>query len=401
MTRPVLARDRAVISVTGGAPERVLSACAAQGIQLRRVSPVENYSLNATVSAFQVGKIRKIAAKYQCEVELVRLSRLGRFARRVRRRKLLALLLALACAAAWLSSLFVWEIRVDGNETVSAARILRALDDCGVTYGTWWPGMNIDLVRSGVQLRVPELEWFTVNLRGSVAQVHVRERVEAPPVVENDTPADLCAAHSGVIVRMSVLQGQPVVQRGDFVVAGQTLVTGMPEDLQGTSRGVYALGSVRARAAWCLTASAPLSARRAQPSGKGRTRWALLVGKKRMNFGKSSSIPAVLCDKIYSVYVCAIPGLFRLPVSLLRETVTPLTCAETALDAEDVRARLERTLLDTLQSRIGPDGEVISQRFSCAEHDGMLTVTLHCECEQEIAFTQPYAIPPTEEGSST
>ena len=402
MTRRDIARDRVRVTVRGAQPERVITACAAQGIQLVRITPVEDFCVTATVSAFRVGKVCKIASKFQCEVEKAHYSRAGKLLRVGKRRAFLALLLAAVCLCAWLSSLFIWEIRVVGNENVSAAAILRALDDCGVHAGTFWPRMNIDLVRSGVQRRVPELEWFTVNLHGSVAEVRVRERVEPPEVVDNDAPYELYAAHSGVVVKMEVLQGQPLVQRGDYVAAGQVLVSGAPEDIQGERRGVHALGNVRVRTAYCLTAQMPLSGETTAADGHTHTRWALQFGKKRVNFTKSSSIPGALCDKLYSVYVCAIPGLVRLPVSLVREDVTPLALTDAKESEKAARARLEQALTDALQSQLGTDGEVISQTITQSKSGGMLTLTLRCECEQEIALSRPCDVPntPTEEGNS-
>lgn len=397
-----LDRDRVRVTIRGAQPERVISACAERGVGVTSISPVEDYCLKAYVSAFQVGKVREIASKYQCEVEQVRFSRAGRLARRGKRHAFLALCVAVFTLLSWLSSLFIWEIRVTGNETISSAAILRALDDCGVSVGTFWPRMNIDLVRSGVQRRVKGLEWFTVNLRGSVAEVNVIEGVEAPEVVDNDAPYELYASHSGVIVKMEVLQGQPLVQRGDFVTAGQVLVTGAPEDIRGQRRGVHALGSVRVRAAYCLTAQVPLTAQQTRPDGHTRTRWSILFGKKRVNFGKSSSIPGTLCDKIHSVYVCAIPGLVRLPVTILRENTAPLVLTETKVPEKDARAYLEQTLLDALYEKIGADGEVISKHFTQSKSGDTLTVTLRCECEQEIALSRPCDVPniPAEEGNA-
>ena len=399
MRRPRLARDRVRVTLRGAAPERVLSACALQGIEIRDADPVEDCCTIITLSSFQVGKLRSIASKNQCEVVHVSYSTLGRVLRGGRRRALLAMLLIAACLSAWLSSLFVWEIRVTGNDTVSSAAILRALDDCGVREGTFWPRINIDLVRSGVQRRVPGLEWFTVNLRGSVAEVRVRERIDPPEVVDNDAPYALYATHSGVIVTMQVLQGQPVVQRGDFVAAGQMLVSGAPEDLQGRMRGVHALGSVRARTAYCLTARVPLQTQTARRTGRTHMRWGLQLGKKRVFFGKSSSIPGALCDKLYSVSVCAIPGLVRLPVALVREETAPLVLSDAKENEKAARALLEQTLYDTLERLIGPDGEIVSQHFAVAKSGGMLVLTLRCECEQEIAEARPYAIPKLPKGS--
>ena len=258
--------------------------------------------------------------------------------------------------------------------------------------------MNIDLVRSAMLLRVPELQWLTVNIHGSCADVDVRERVDPPEVVDNDAPVELYATADGVIVRMAVLQGETRVQRGDFVTAGEVLVSGAPTDLQGGVRGVHALGSVRARTLYELTAELPLTRAEKVPDGAVHTRWALIVGKKRINFYQSSGIPEAECDKITTEYACSLPGVFTLPVSLVRERRLPYATRAAAVTQEDANAELEQALMETLLRRIGADGEIVSSAFTQTALGETLVVTLRAECEQEIAAERPCGvIPPTEE----
>ena len=66
-----------------------------------------------------------------------------------------------------LSSLFIWEINVEGNEKLTTGEILRALEECGVKTGTFWPGLDTDEIRCRMLLRLPELGWMTVNVHGS------------------------------------------------------------------------------------------------------------------------------------------------------------------------------------------------------------------------------------------
>ena len=49
-----------------------------------------------------------------------------------------------------------------------------------------------------------------------------------------------------------------------------------------------------------------------------------------------------------------------------------------------MRAALEEALRAVLQERIGETGKVISEYFTESEENGMLTLTLRCECEERI-----------------
>ena len=225
---------------------------------------------------------------------------------------------------------------------------------------------------------------MSFQIRGSRADVIVYEAEPAPEIIDNDARVDLIAAHGGVITRMTVLQGQPQVQRGDYAEPGQTLISGLAEDRLGGVRSAHALGAVRARTDWELTAALPKAALVRAPSGRAKRRFALVFGKKRLNFGQSSGIPGADCDIMYHEMVCAVPGVFRLPVSLVCETRQPVTETPRARSAQEARSILEQTLRRTLMHRIGPDGEIMDLHFTPGETEDAFLLTLRAECEQEI-----------------
>jgi hypothetical protein len=133
----------------------------------------------------------------------------------------------------------------------------------------------------------------------------------------------------------------------------------------------------------------PLGTLRRTPAGRPRTRWALTIGKKRINFYRNSSFSGETCDKITSAYSLAVPGLFRLPVSLVRETERPCALSPRRTDAADAVRQMQRELEAELRRRIGARGEVLTQRFSASEADGCCTVTLRAACREHIAAERP------------
>ena len=95
------------------------------------------------------------------------------------------------------SGLYIWDIDIVGNETVSDSEILDALSECGVYIGANWTGFNSDMIRSRALELMPQLSFITVNVHGSRATVIVRERIE-PPALESGTGTrDMVARRSG------------------------------------------------------------------------------------------------------------------------------------------------------------------------------------------------------------
>ena len=180
MSGPYTLLNRAVGTVEydlrGAAPAGFLNRCAAAGVPVLRAEPVGEDTLLLTLRQRDRKRAEQIALRACCELTLLR-SQGGRdLFRRLLRRWLPALLLLIFFVGLVWSKLFVWEIQVTGNETVSSARILNALAECGVEPGSFWPAYTCDTLRSQLLLKVPELAWATVQIYGSRAEVVVRER---------------------------------------------------------------------------------------------------------------------------------------------------------------------------------------------------------------------------------
>ena len=373
-------RGEAELELFGVFPEAVISRCGAEGITLRQVVSLDGQTLRCRVDERELERLRSIAARCQCEVRLLSLRGGSRYRAFLRRRLWLPAAAAAVLAALLLSSLFIWDVEVYGNCRLSRGRILRALADAGVESGCFWPALSTDLVRSRALAALPELAWLTVNVNGSRALVLVEEREEKPEIYRESSPCSLAAAHSGIVRRVSVLNGRALVQPGQAVQQGETLVVGRLDSLVGAERYVRARGEVWADTWYELTALRPRPERWKGAEAGRLYRLAVKIGKKRINFYAKSRKTLDGYDKIVHEYNLGVKGLFALPVSLVCETFTHRAGAEeTAPDPKESYARLEEYLCS------GLEGEIVGRAFACTEKDGLLCVMLRARCFENIA----------------
>lgn len=380
-------RGSALVKVSGASVSILLSRCASSGIELMSATPGDAYTLLLRLPYRQLPQLENLAARSMCSIQVESTAGAVRLRAVLRRRLAVFLCLLLALGAVFWSKAYIWEIQVSGNDTVTTGEILDALEQCGVETGACWLGFTSDSIRSRMLVLLPELSWMTVNIYGSRAEVIVRERIPKPEMLEEDSPADLVAARSGVITNVLALAGQEQVKEGQAVMQGETLVSGAIADIHGQTRTVHAFGEVRASTYYELTAVSPAQKAEKIYSGRERSRWALVIGDKRINFYGNSSNYDDSCDKIYSVYKLEIKGLFSLPVSLVREKSVYY---ETAPAAADEKLMYEQ-MKTVLRSRL-PDGETDEVRaaaYSQTRTEDMLTVCLRAECEENIAAVVP------------
>ena len=238
-------RGEAYVELLGGGTDRLLNACAEAALPLWDVSFLNGACLRARLREHDIPRLEKIAALCQCEMRTLRLYG-GGSAKRVRARARLAVFAAVCALLLAISSLFIWDIEVEGNERLSKGEILRALSDCGVSEGCFWPAADAERVRGEMLLRCGDLAWMTLNVRGSQATVLVLEREEKPEIYDEKAAADLVASRDGVVRGLNVKNGRALVGRGELVRAGQTLVSGEMDSPTGQSRLVRAEGGVTA-----------------------------------------------------------------------------------------------------------------------------------------------------------
>ena len=381
-------RGSVLCEIRGAAPLRCLNALGEAGIEAKRAERADEFTLRLTLDERDYSAAAAIAARSQCE--LARISSRGGalLARRLRRR--IALLTAAVVCFALLAagSLFVWEIDISGCESVTEGEVRRALASAGVAEGSFWPAWDADAVKNHLLLEIPELAWAGVSVSGSRAEVRVRERIERPELASDGAPGSITAAASGIIERMEVYEGAPAVSVGDAVAAGETLVSGEMASAVGDTRYVRARAAVTARTYVELTACAPLKYGRLLEADT-HSRWSLIIGSGRVNFFRGSSQTPPGCGKIIEEYPLAWEGVFRLPVTLVRETVIEYAAEEAEEDPDLLEQRLAEALQSRLERRLEGRGEALSVHFTARESGGALYVTLRAECREDIAVYTP------------
>ncbi len=388
-------RSRACVTVSGAMPEALLNACAAAGIEIISAVPVDPVTLRLTVPYRRLRQVQSLAQKCMCTLSEETNAGAAAMGRKLWHR-LVAFVLALcALGLLFVSRAYIWEIEVTGNETVSTGEILDALEQCGVGLGSFWPNFTSDSIRSRVLAQIPELSWLTVNVRGSRAEVIVRERIPKPEMIDNDEPFDIFARKEGFIVEVRALAGSAQVRRGQAVSRGQLLISGAVEDITGGVRGVHAYGEVTARTYYEINAICPAMQEEKRYTGEKKDRWALVIGNNRINFYGNSSISDSDCDRIYTEYKMEIEGLFSLPVSLVRERSVFYECASVPADAYQQRLLLEQELHQRLLEETN-GGKIIYESFSRSQSGDIISVCLRAECEESIGVAIKSEVAPLE-----
>ncbi len=374
-----LMRGELRVELVGSGTDRLLNACAGAALPLWDIRFHDGAALNACLWEEDLPRLEKIAALCQCELRTLALRGGSKSARLLRTRARLAVFAGICALLLALSSLFIWDIEVTGNEKLSKGEILRALSDCGVSEGCFWPTADAERVRSEMLLRCGDLAWMTLNVRGSRARVLVLERAEKPEIYNERAAADLVAARGGVVRELEVRNGRALVACGELVTEGQTLVSGRMDSPTAETRLVRASGSVTAETWPERTVFLAPGARLKERRNGFRLILGLRFGKNRLDLVTNSRKELDECDKIVKEYTLGLGDVFRFPLGLSVEVYRPYAPAGDA--AADLPGAESRALA-ALEAACG--GEIVSYEFE--ERDDRIVLRAHCL--ENIAITE-------------
>ncbi len=296
----------------------MFAAAAAAGITLFDVGQSGGLTAVLTVSRGDYRILSKLCARRGERLHPVQ--RKGAYwrARGLLARPLLCIGAALMLALACFLPTRVLFVQVEGNLLVPERRILEAAEACGIGFGASRRDVRSERIKNALLEAIPELQWAGVNTRGCVATISVRERSEAESAVRSGGVSSIVAVRDGVVREITALRGSAVCKVGQAVKAGETLISGYT-DCGIALRATRAEGEVFAETRHVLTAVTEEECLlRGEKTGSGK-KYAIRIGKKRINFYKDSGILDVTCDKMSTEYVFTLPGGFALPVSLIVE----------------------------------------------------------------------------------
>jgi similar to stage IV sporulation protein len=372
------------VSVICAQPEEFLNLCARYNIAFWDVRRVNEAQLEMMVLRAGVKLLTRLEKYSGFEMNVIKSTGAAVLAGRLRHRYAFIGGMLFFIAMVWVLSMHVWQIDVYGNENVSDEQILAQLEELGLDLGTFGLSVDSEYLSNRMIMRIPELSWFAVNIKGSRAQVLVRERVAKPEIHDPDEPVMVVAAKSGVIEKIVTLEGTKILDRGNTVLQGDIIVSGIAENISGESRTVHASAIVYARTWYTISARLPGQSMVKEYTGKEKIKTALIIAGKRINFSLNSGIEWPDYDKITLERTIELPMGGILPVTFVTERYLQYEAKTVSITQQQAEELLMPELMQRLEEEID-GGEIADYSYETTVSGGGVTVTLKAECIEQIA----------------
>lgn len=386
------------VVVRGYSPERFLNLCSNLNIVLWNLQPTDDgYAFCISLQAFR--RLKPILRKTGTRIRITKRCGLPFLLFRYRKHRFF--LCGICCAFALLIMMtqFVWKVEITGNSFYSNQVLLDFLEDSGVGYGTLKKKMDCEKIETLLRKQFDNITWVSARLSGTRLYLTIQERVggTTDQAVNEETPSDLVADHSGTIDSIVVRRGTPMVEKGDTVEEGDVLVSGRVDIMDDTGE-VASSNYCKADADVEILTSLPyensFSAVYEEPEETGKRRYSCVVifDKNFLQIGKRAA-GEENWDSTTVLYPVKAGEDFYLPFQVAVTKQEQYEIREYMYTDEEIKEKAERELalycenLRENSIQILSNSVIIDKNESDVSVHGSLEVLAKAQKLQEISLT--------------
>ena len=295
---------------------------------------------------------------------------------------------ALAVALMVLSGLFVWDVQVSGNVTLSEGDVIEELQKCGFGVGSYLPNLQVREVENRVLMASEGIGWISINMVGTVARVQVIEHIEGENVGETaptgKQAANLVAVCDGQIEYLELYRGNAVVKVGQAVKAGELLVSGLYDTPTGGFRFTRAAGRVMARTERTVEVEIPLLCEEKVYEASFLQEVEVCFFNFSQKIFKNSRNDGGSCDIIKEDHNLSLPFVSDLPFSVevvKRQSYVALDARYTEEEALELAyASLARSL-----ATLSEEAQLLEKQIETEWRDDAVVLRCTVKCIENIA----------------
>lgn len=356
------------ITVEGFFVERFINHCINQKVFLWAIKRKSSTLLTANININDFKKVRNIAKKTKCKININSKKGFPILLHKYRKRKLLLFLTIPVILAVLISSRFVWNIEVVGTEKISSQEIIRQLEEEGVCIGKKKSSIDSKKVINNIRLKREDISWMAIDLKGTNVIVNLVEAEKKPNIIDKNAYCNIVSDQKGMITKVTADTGTALVKPGDIVEKGDILIGGYMEGKYTDTRYVHSKGKVEAKVWYTKSTKSGLTREISEETGNQKNKYSINMNNFKINLYKS--LPNFEnYDTINETNKIRLLKNFYLPIEVNKTTYVEKRKSQITYGKEELKA----ILINELEKQFEEEGiarlNVVNKVVNVYEHE--------------------------------
>lgn len=371
------------ISVEGFFVERFINTCINNKILLWGIKRKNSTLLNANVNIKEFKKIRIIARKTKCKVNINSKKGLPILLHRYRKRKILLILLIPIILVILISSTYIWNIEIRGANNINLDEIIYQLAEEGVDIGKRKSSINTKNVINNIRLKREDISWMSIDMKGTNIIITIVEAEQKPDIIDKNEYCNIVANQRGIITKITADMGTAVKKVGDMVEKGDILIGGYMEGKYTGIRNVHAKGNVEARVWHTKKIESGFTREITEGTGEIKNKYSINFNNFKINLYKT--LPNFEnYDTINETKKIKIFDNFYLPIEINKTTYVEQKKTKITYGKEQIKEILIEELEEQFKKEVINDLKVLNKIVNVYEKENSIEIEMTYEVQTTI-----------------
>ncbi len=370
------------ITVEGYFVERFMNICISKKILLSNIKREKSTILHANIGITDFKKIKQVAKITKSKVKIIDKKGLPFLLKKYKKRKIFAIFLFLVCMTIFISSKFIWNIEITGETEIPQEEILEELKQCGLDIGKYKGSIDIKQIVSEIRLKRDDISWIGIDLEGTNVIVEVVDTREKPEIIDTNEYCNIVSNVEGVITKISVQNGTPLVKEGDMIKKGTVLVQGWMEGKYTGIRYVHASADIEAKVWYSQKAKVYKKQQENIRTGKEETKYTIKLNNFTINLWKTLS-KFQNYDTIIESKKIKLFSNFYLPIEIVKNINYETEQQTITYGSEELKEKTQKQLEEKIESEL-KEGDIINKQINCEETSEYIEIEVIYEVLQNI-----------------
>lgn len=367
--------------VTGGYPEKFINLSVKNNINfwdLKRIGA----DLKAKIKASEYKNLHSLAKAANSKVRICSKHGLPFFIFKHRKRWGVVVGISIFLAFLYCCSLYIWNINIIGNNSLSKEEIMSTLDSAGLSVGTLKSRINSSEIEESTMAKYDKISWMAVNIKGGTVDVEIKEKLDKPEIIKDSEPCNIVAEQDGQIERMETYRGTAVAIPGEVVTKGQLLISGISESTDSASQFINAEGKVFAKTKEKIIEKIPLNCVKAEDTGKLIKKMRIKLFGLEIPLWNQNSCGENFRKEFY-LDSCNIFGV-DLPIKIYKEFLYEQNMRGYLLSLEDARVQGDERIKEK-ENEYLRDASILERNVKETKTEDEYTLEVAYVCVKNIA----------------
>lgn len=368
--------------------ERFINICISKRIFIWDIQREKSSIMYANIGIKDFKRLKNVAKKTKSKVSIEEKSGIPFLLHRYRKRKNFFILCSIILISLVAMSRFVWNIEIEGLQTIPKEEFMQELNDYGLKIGTRKSQINSNSIINKMRLTRDDISWMGIDIKGTNIIIKIKEKEKAPIVINKSDYCNIVSNKTGLITKINVQDGTKAVEIGDMVKEGDVLVLGLLEGkFSGETRYVHAIADVDAKVWYSKKEKFYYNQDIRKETGQIENKYSIKFNNFKINFTKTLSKFQNYDTICKSKKILLFPN-FYLPIEIVKKTnIEYKKISKTFTEEELIEIATEKLEIE-IEAEIENKDNIINKQINVDKQEEYVEVEIIYEVIEKIGIEE-------------